>query len=69
MAFLTMEVDGFVGGLKDSGFPPCFSWIYATLRLSSTSCLSRPESPWGAPYLSPRPVPKLLSPRAAGDGR
>jgi hypothetical protein len=33
---LTMEVEVFSGGFEESRFPPCFSWIYAPLWLSSS---------------------------------
>jgi hypothetical protein len=35
----------FVGGSKESRFPPCSSWIYAPLPFSSSFFLSRPEMP------------------------
>jgi len=42
---LTMEVGVLGGGSEVSGFPPCFSRIYAALLASSTCSLSHPEWP------------------------
>src|SRR5262249_39149560 len=56
-----MEVDAFGWGSEESRFPTRSSWVYAALLFSSTNSLSCPDATRGARYLSPRPVPKVLS--------
>jgi hypothetical protein len=45
MAFLTMEVDGFVGGSEESRFSPCFLRLHAAFRLSVLRSLNDPGMP------------------------